>query len=241
MEEDGKSLKSLGYKRVFTQKKIINPEIKQPLFSKFSNYHDLSFFKSDDGPNIELLNWKNERSNQSNFGPLLILGIDNQYLQLIGDKILTTDIDTAKNDMSISEVISEVIHKRDKSLNNKAILIKTNRLQESIIFWELFGFKIYSQSDRVIIMSNEVIISKNYNLKLCLLEVNKINKNPHLDDTGISCISFLSTNILKDKKMLFENKIHFIEIGCISINKKNLEIIFAQGKNGELVEIIEFK
>ena len=39
--------------------------------------------------------------------------------------------------------------------------------------------------------------------------------------------------------MLFENKIHFIEIGCISINKKNLEIIFAQGKNGELVEIIE--
>ena len=38
MEEDGKSLKSLGYKRVFTQKKIINPEIKQPVEKLYNSF-----------------------------------------------------------------------------------------------------------------------------------------------------------------------------------------------------------
>lgn len=74
---------------------------------------------------------------------------------------------------------------------------------------------------------------------LSLQKSDVVNKKPCLDDLGVSCISFLSSSVSKDKELLLKEGLTVIDVGCLEINGKLLNVIFVLGPTGELVEVID--
>ena len=60
----------------------------------------------------------------------------------------------------------------------------------------------------------------------------------YLDTAGFTCVALFSTSVAEDPHFLAHRGVTVSETGTIRVNGQELELFFAQGPAGELVEVI---
>ncbi len=135
--------------------------------------------------------------------------------------------------------IYENTDNKDKTLHFNTALIKTNKFNESIEFWKLFGFKEIKRENNIFTLEFKSPINRtNFSIKI---KKDHHNKRPLLDDRGFNCIAFVSNSAQKEREFLVSKGIKTTPIEEPIINGKPLNIFFAIGPSGELVEVLSPK
>ncbi len=240
-EEDCKRLTTFGYKNIFTDLNIENLKIKKPLFTKFNRWHDLSYFTFKNNLSIELLNWRTGNSYHSNFIPIFE-GLNKEFIDLEKGSEKTKKIGSIylqQGNMKHFNIPICILSNEKFQLNK--ILVKTNDIQKSILFWSYFGFVFEERDDNFAVLELPSVLPGSSSFNLYLEQSNDVNTKPCLDNNGISCISLLSNSVEQERKKLSDKNIQIFDVGELLINKKLLNIIFVRGPCGEFVEIIAIR
>ena len=245
-EENGKILNKLNYHNIFIEKNIKNLTIKKPLFTSFNDYHDLGYYISKNSISVELLNWNSKISNNSNFTPLFEEVDEHLLKNKKAIKLGSLTYYAGKIDNFPGFCFLE---DNTKNIKMNCLMVNTEDIKKSIQFWKILGFEVKKYPEinhenddtKFAILHLKSLLPRTETFNLYLKETDNINKDPHLDDKGISCLSFLSTDIKKEKEVLLTHNAAVIEVGELIINNKLLNILFAVGPCGELIEIIDFK
>lgn len=268
-EENSNDFAALGYTCTFTEIGLKNLEIKKPLFKYFSKKHDVRYFASPQGVSIELLNWGSKSRQPSNFIPVfqnLPQKKGRFEWQLKQIKRLTSRLEQPKKTpqkiFPFEEAVIpslqlpifyQCLSNREGLTTLNGLYVKTDNLEKSISFWKNFRFEVCERWEKEAVLKLKVFLPQSILFTLYLSEtsqsgstntvnnVNEINKNPHLDDIGVSCLSFLSSSVEKEKDLLKRAGLRLIDVGSLRINQKQLTIIFVLGPSGELVEVIDVK
>lgn len=230
-------LKSIGYKPVFMENNIKNLQIKRPLLKNFHENHDLTLLTSNDNFNIELINHRHINPNYGYIIPLF-------EFEHISNRLTKDDQEIYSGGAFLRAVVAKDLNDLFK-LNNlnetdfqfDTIILKTKDIQESIEFWECFGFKVFKAGNDFAVMDFKSLFD-NGKYTICLQKSNITESEYFLDDKGFNCIAFVSNSATHEREALNKKNIRTTEIGNFSINQNNFNIFFAFGPNGELVEII---
>ncbi len=264
-EENSKDFAALGYTCTFTELGLKNLEIKKPLFRYFSDKHDVRYFASPHGVSIELLNWRSGSRQPSNFIPVfqnLPQKKEEFKLRSKQTKRLTERPEQTKKTFPFEEAVIpslqlpifyQCLSNQEGPTTLNGLYVKTDNLEESISFWKNFRFEVRERREKEAVLKLKAFLPQSIPFTLYLSETNQsrsartvnnfneINKNPHLDDAGVSCLSFLSSSVEKEKDLLKRAGFRLIDVGSLRINQKQLTIIFVLGPAGELVEVIDVK
>ncbi len=246
-EENSRELGLLGYQCIFTETNLPNKEVKRPLFSHFSERHDLRYFSLSESVGVELLNWRHKSMQESNFVPLfqnIPSSFLNQYSvrnDLVPEQFKLGIFSFFKGVISTLHLPFFFLRREHSSAQLNGLFVKTSNLEESILFWKHFRFVVSEVNNDQAILILKSPLPQTPPFSLYLQKEKNINLNPHLDDFGVSCISFLSSDADKEKDLLKKIGITIFDVGHLLINQKLLKIFFALGPCGELIEVIDVK
>lgn len=231
------SIELLGYQKKFLNKNVTNSKIKQSLLTKFFKTHDIALFKKKNSFGIELIDHGIIRKTEPHIIPVF---------QNLSKKMIKK---TTKNKIKGigTEVISKlfdfpVFIKKENSCDDlifNEIILNTNKLKESTKFWQNLEFKLSSSSqDFSSLKFHSILNNTEYTINL-----RKIRKNSEyfLNDKGFSCIAMITNSALKEKELLCQKGILTSDIDTILLNHQLLNIFFAKGPSGEIVEIFSIK
>lgn len=235
-EQQIKLLKDLGYELKFVAREARNLNIKFPLMKVFSPRQDLALLVSENNINIELVNHSHSNKNFSNITPLF---------KNIPHRLIKSDLNLNLKNKSeraveikyfeIPVYVSE--DKKNKSFIFNELIIKTANIEESISFWKNFAFSpILYKKNSAVLEFNAPLGRNTHHLRL--IKDKKINIKIFLDDIGFNCLAFVSNSAKNEKKSLEMAGIKTTPIERFKVNNKKLEIFFASGRQGEIVEII---
>jgi hypothetical protein len=123
-----------------------------------------------------------------------------------------------------------------------SIVLEVTNMEKSLSLWqEIFNFEIESGGNQHF---NSLVLSSpisNWNLKLILIENNKLQKSEaYLDSFGWNCISLITTDIESEIKSLKERS--DIECGLpyfFEIGGKKYKLLFIKGFDAEIIELIQ--
>ena len=132
------------------------------------------------------------------------------------------------------------INKKDETSYFNTAIIKTTSFNRSIEFWKLLGFKEIKKENGISVLEFRSIINKT-NFTIEIKDNRNYNKKPLLDDKGFTCIAFVSNSAQKERELLISKGVKTTEIEESIINGKLLNIFFAIGPSGELVEVLSPK
>ncbi|MCX6984811.1 MAG: hypothetical protein NT118_08695 [Lentisphaerae bacterium] len=228
MEE---ALSRLGYRNRFREMDRPNPSIKRSLMRQFPETHDLSYCSKDGSIGIELLNHRKSVKNCSFIVPI-IENIPDGFAKYTGDE------------GSFQKMFAEEFNASVLSMKNNAspevtlnkLMVRTGNPSESIKFWECLGFKSAGETEDLSIM--EFISPLSKKSSMMYLKTEKTGGKYFLDDDGFNCIAFVSNSSAKEKSILSGMNFRTTEIEQLRINGRPLNIFFAIGPCGELVEIV---
>ncbi len=239
-EENSVEFNSWGYSCIFTEKNIKNFAVKKSLFHHFYPWHDVRYFTSIFGVGVELLDWRSQSRQLSNFVPVF----DN--LPPIGLLSLSPQKLTPGHFCSFSPRLLKTlqipiftIQEKNAPAQLNSLLVKTDNFEKSIAFWKNFRFVVKEKHDTHIILELSSLLPTTPIFRLYLEKTEEINRNPCLDDRGVSCISFLSSSANREKDLLKSKGLPIIDVGSLLINQKKLTVFFTVGPSGELVEVID--
>lgn len=121
-----------------------------------------------------------------------------------------------------------------KMLSVNRVIITSNRIHDSISFWNEFGFSEI-ETER-----GERLLTSRNNLRniefIIQLDYDPSNNDSYLDCVGPSCISFLSTNLAQDHDK-FKEIYHTTKIEEIILNGKTIKFFFVKSFSGEIAEV----
>lgn len=232
-------LKSLGYKPQFVEKGIENLKIKRGLMQDFSEYHDLALLESKGNIPIELLDHRHVGSNNSYIIPVF----ENIPESLIEKSGVIRLGEIALENARIKGFDASIYFNR--SISNQGfrfnkLIVKAANIKKSIIFWGRFGFKVVEEGGDFAKLELKSLLDQS-TYQVFLQESDYKDDKPCLDDRGFNCIAFVSNSAKNEKDFLNKKGIETTEIEEINLNHKRLDIFFAIGPSGELVEIIGVK
>ena len=123
-----------------------------------------------------------------------------------------------------------------------SIVLEVTNMEKSLSLWqEIFNFEIEpggNQHFNSLVLSSPI---SNWNLKLILIENNKLQKSEaYLDSFGWNCISLITTDIESEIKSLKERS--DIECGLpyfFEIGGKKYKLLFIKGFDAEIIELIQ--
>jgi hypothetical protein len=236
LEQSLRMMKSLGYQTVFVEKKIKNLKIKKGLLHNYFDLHDLAFFKSSGNISIEVTAHGTVNSDVSNLLPIF----ENvpRHVAEEGDESLVVNNQTL-NSAVLKNFEAPILtcfnghghFKFDK------IVVNVRDVEQSTRFWNVIGFETKIATNlRAFLEFQSLFDQKIYQLILRRIEAEQVTHM--LDDTGFTCIAFTSASVHKDKAYIDRKGFVTTNIETLSVNGKQLNIFFARGKSGELVEII---
>lgn len=215
-ERDLEFMESVGYNLEFVERNIENLKMKKALMNNFSETQSLALFRKENSLGIEILHHGTLTHNKS-------------YIQPIFEGILP-EIEKKYN----AEKIGYISRESDSNFKFDKLAIKTCSLKQSKDFWEYFGFK-QIQNKPIILEFNSILSGSS-----CQVYLKKTNScsSHFLDDRGFSVIAFITNSIKREWDTLKSKEIKVTDIECLTLNNKNLEIFFALGPSGELVEVV---
>lgn len=119
------------------------------------------------------------------------------------------------------------------------IIIDTDNIQRSIIFWKLLGFS----ETELIEGKQELVFSSPLtpNAFYIYLNYNNTIKKKLLDDNNYNCIALITNSVLREKDHLDSHGFTTTKIEELRVNNQTLKIFFVQRDNCEIAEVIEIK
>lgn len=236
-EEDCKTFKSLGYKEHFIEKRCPNLTIKKPMLKHFTKDLDVALLTCSGNFSIELLDHRSIYPAESYLSPIFDNMPENYFVHT-GEQIInnmTLQKATLKA-FDLSVYIQNTVESRSFKFNK--IIVKTENIKESVLFWEYFNFKPLSiEKDIALLQFNSLFTNDVY--QIILKKEKRVNRPFYLDSKGFNCLAFITNSVEKEKKSLEKEGIKVTEIiKEFNLNKKRLNIFFAIGPSGEIIEII---
>ena len=229
-------LRSLGYRITITGMQIDNLDIKQPFLQRADRLHDLILLEKQGSFSIEILN--HGYVSQAND---YIFPVFENTPSNISDFVSSTQLDGATLEKARlktleKEIFIQPCHETDEFRFNK-VVITTAMMERSRFFWESFGLKSsISRADYCLLKFDSPLDQTSYIMHLVAKD--RGDFQPSLDARSFNSIAFLSTSVLKEKQFLDERGLDVTEVQRLVVGENELEICFAAGPTGELVEIV---
>ncbi|OVE76888.1 hypothetical protein BVX98_04270 [bacterium F11] len=254
VDADSAKLREKGFELVFLEKDAPNNEGKKKFLNFYQKGHSLALLTKDRGIPIELIDHGSEpKEGPSNYEVHWTGNLDQWSLNHEEDEKLARiwkDSGISKN--SILGVWSHLKipfwWEKDSDSSKmiiRSLLIRTDRFEESRDFWEKgLGFKMDTQSNsgkqgKWLRLKFYAPISS-WSTEMVLVDQKKEIAPVKLDNSGFSCLAFITTQLEKDRDRLFEAGAK--DSTCpfkIGINNKKLLVEVFQGPGNEFVELVE--
>lgn len=234
-----KTINSVSYKQEFMARNVKNLRIKRSLMRQFCEDHDLALLTSKGNVAIELINHRHINMTDSYIVPIFenVPGglTDERGRKSINDRVFM--------EATIKSFDVPIYVKRDVSKNgfrfNKMVVRVTGR-EKSVAFWECLGFRLVQTKKGFALLEFESVLTADV-CQIYLQERKTADGLPYLDDCGFNCIAFISGSAENERKLLDGKGFETTEIEVLTLNRRVLNIFFARGFCGELVEIIEVR
>ncbi|MEK6979798.1 MAG: hypothetical protein AABW86_06245 [Candidatus Micrarchaeota archaeon] len=211
-------LQSLGYLLKFSSTGKKNMEIKRSLLREFGESHDLALLTHVSSIPIELLNHGHVNTSEGYIFPLFDNAPD-EFLKSIG--------------------VGAGVSSYNGSFRFNKFVVKTSDVRKSADFWKNFGFREISCGSEAALLEFRSPLSKVSCTIFLKHDTAVENQKYFLDDMGFNCIAFISNSAKKEREALIKNGIKTTEIEQFTSNNTPLNVFFAIGPAGEVVEIIE--
>ncbi|MBI1984712.1 MAG: hypothetical protein HYS60_01215 [Candidatus Wildermuthbacteria bacterium] len=230
-------LARFGYRKQFEEDAVKNVQIKKPLLHRWSENHDLALFSSDSGISIELLNHHGIQDAAPSFFTPIIRGADEEMTKSknavnIGKQrgVLTT--------MGSFDCI--VLEGKKRPFVLQELALHAENLDESESFWSCFGFqRVLAEDDcRMLKFASPFQASP---CVLYLLQSAGPMRKTKLDDAGFASIAFISNNVGEERDFLDKRHVHPSAVEQLNVHGKTFSICFAQGSQGEIVELLSLQ
>ena len=235
------------YDKIFSESNLgIFDEIK-PFLSTEIPIHDAMFLKNKNGVSIEMVDYHKNNLNPGRYNVII-----EWSSELFQEKFTSNDDD--KIGKSLNDKLGNIKKSKipqsnipfyfQKGSNHgiTSIVLEVTNMQKSLSLWqEIFNFEIESGGNHSF---NSLVLSSpisNWNLKLILIENNKLQKSEaYLDSLGWNCISLITTDIESEIKLLKQRS--DIECGLpyfFKIGGKKYKLLFIKGFDAEIIELIQ--
>jgi hypothetical protein len=235
-KENIETLKLLGYKPVFIEKNIKNLQIKRGLVTKFGDRHDLALFSSKSNVNIELINHGYVNPRESYIIPIFE-NPPNNLLEKFGKKKFKNIEFMEAKLKGFDAPVYIFNNTKNATFRFNKMVIKTKDVERSVDFWRHFGLKIIEIANDFAVLKFKSIFHKKEHY-FYIEKCNNIDAKPLLDERGFNCIAFVSNSPERENETLNEKYIKTTKLEKFSLSGKELNVFFALGPNGELVEIV---
>lgn len=253
-ESDVKQVAELGYKLKFSQHKIPVHHEKKSYLRKYQEKQSMALFTSDSGPFLEISQYNN--SHEGDFNPYSILfrGKGNKKFPNANSAILNLLWSKSFNALNSEHYYMQGQHQIISYSNNgefrhgiEAISCQVNNLElAQSFFHEALNLKVkktllLNDSCKATCLEYKGLVD-NWSLKLVLWEdASMKNKKIYLDDMGLNILSFLSSNLDRDRLSLLSYPfISSTGIMHFNINKRKLKVDLFQLMDGAFIELIQF-
>lgn len=229
LEKTRELLKCCGYQEKFTEVNLINPEIKRTLMTDFSDLYGICYMSHEKNVDIEIVTAEVSSNNYAYLKPIII-GIEHDIC--------------IENEMGLEKSLNELIEMQPLTDNNisnfETIMCRVGSIENSILFWKLFGFVEESMPLKKSMVYKSILPNQK-GIQLVFNEVVDNKQKYHLNDIGFNCLAFITTSIDKDRNKFVKNGFRSTSIEQIQINGRLLRVCFVIGNNGELAELIELQ
>ncbi|HJP17159.1 MAG: hypothetical protein CMD96_06885 [Gammaproteobacteria bacterium] len=236
-EEDCKIFKSLGYKEHFIEKSCQNLATKKPMLKHFTEDLDVALLTCPSNFSIELLNHRSIDPAESYLSPIFDNMPENYFVHT-GEQIINNIIlqKATLKAFDLPVYIQNTAERHSFKFNK--IIIKTENIKESVLFWEYFNFKPISIEKKFAFLQfNSMFTNDVY--QIILKKEKNVNRPFYLDSKGFNCLAFITNSAEKEKESLEKESIKVTEmVKKFNLNKKLLNIFFAIGPSGEIIEVI---
>ncbi|MBI5227919.1 hypothetical protein HY988_05000 [Candidatus Micrarchaeota archaeon] len=233
-DEAVKLFETLGYSKRFSSNNVPNPAIKRKLVSHFTPTHDLVLMDHPNSISIEFIDY-----GYAGKLPGYVLPIFDGLRTYEGinessaGKFKNTTLAPGTLDIPIC-----VTEDATGLALNKAI-INTSDVSLSMTFWKFFGFNQIPDDTGLVAMEFLSILKKQkFVIYLRKSEPKSGSGHFSLDDNGFNCIALISNSASNEHQKLSASKVKVTEIESVSVNGKVLDIFFAIGPGGEIVEVL---
>lgn len=251
LEATLQDLKILNYNLLFKENHLPVSNEKMPFLRTKVDYHDSMFFKSTNNIGLEVINHGTRTNNVGSYNILFYVDKNYQYL-LDGNhdseiKSIIKNVFGAKiHRVQLSSLDTPFYYSYDERFDDTStIVLECINLSTSSKFWQdNLGFKLIKSNEHnpklhLLEFSSPI---KNWCARLLLIETRLEPNEPFLDDVGLTCVSFITTNIeLCLSQMKKSSARHIGDVFDMSIGGKNLKLVFIRGPNSEIIELMEFR
>jgi len=236
LEQDIKWIEALGYKPSFIEKGIPNPFIKKELMRRFQKQQSLALLTREGSLSIELLDHGCVPKRRSYYTPVFEC-LPSDWIEKMGRQ---RHFDISLREIEIKNLGVDAYLKESDGQKNfqfNKIIVKSRDLKQSIRFWQCFGLQVVNQDDSLALMQFSSVFHKQ-NYQLYVQNEAGFNDFPLLDDGSFNCLAFISHSVRQERESLRKQGIKVTDIESLYLNAKWLEVFFAQGICGELIEIV---
>lgn len=122
-------------------------------------------------------------------------------------------------------------------LDKSKIYWYVKELEEAVKFFSILGMKVIARDENSVELSITPFLDKKEYV-IHFLRESKKETVPYLDVQGFSSVGLLVDSAEKNLKKISQKGFYVTEISKLKVNGKWLDIGFAEGKNGEIVELI---
>jgi hypothetical protein len=210
----------LGYRLEFWDKDLRNPHIKKPLMAEFCERYDLAFLSYAPNIAIELVDYGHANSASPYILPIL-----------------------EKSPHIFNNPDIPVLNRDYSGCGNfrfNSLVIKVRNMENSVRFWEFFGFKTIEAKDwnRTLEFYSPL---KNTVRHIHLEVARDGGGNRFLDDNGSIALAFVSSSLERDKSDLDKEGLIVTDIEKTIVGGREIELFFVKGASGEFVEVFSVK
>jgi len=248
---DGSTLESSGYREIFSDIGLPNHPNKSRFLRSGTDRHSIEYFKPPQGLPIELIQYQNELGDHRS--PVQVvaelpLTVGRQIHDSTGlEEILQTAFGCESIDkLELADFNAFMWHSRDVSNSYgsgiQTIIIPVVNIDAACVFWTHgFGFREVNRGTTENRAWSRLQFTgplRSWMLGLVLWEC--AYEPFALDDTGFTCVAFISTSLKNDVQKLLAcgGKDHSGQFE-LCVNGRSLLIDIVVGPGGEYIELLE--
>lgn len=220
-------LRGLGYQPVLSAQRLGNLEIKRPWLHAFSPEHALELSRVSNGVGVEMVDHGATH------------GITDRFLPVLhgAEPLDSSDrpLDATPRGpafWSSSLALAYVLEAGDPQ-PIRSFVWRSSQPEASARFWRRFGFAVDSINPRHLRFRGVDGVG----CDMTLAPVAQAEPT-RLDAAGLTCLAFVSTSVARDLADLAADGVVVSAIASITPGQHALDIGFAEGPDGEVVELI---
>lgn len=225
MDEVERALVGCGYAVQFTHKDLSNPQSKKGLVRTWTEAHNMRFFAAPGLPSIEILHHHDAVvSGDSNYWPHV-------HVPAAGGRECNT----------LARFGVSLVGENRATSGNLLVIMACENIKSQLVFWEkAMGFTVhYCERDSAELRFRS--LSPTWCIDLRLEKSEGRVEPTYLDDTGCTCLSFLTRDIGETLKSCREFGASRIGgIFPMETGGKSVDLAFVRGPQGEIIELLQF-